>query len=302
MIPPKGFVAERYPLRHHFVYSAGLSASLGTMNSTMFTLVKNYGSGNNPNTIIVNPHHGLFETETGAICSPMSIIDKLKLTLRFNLTENAQMGVESANGAWTGDSLHAIKFSWTPIFLSFREKLDSSDQKSTDTGLEILKLTAATSQKDITPTWSTVKLPVIGSSDLAHPASTANVTETSGMMNLTTDTTMESVAWDQDQFIKALKYYTNKGAIKSMVGRTRHVTLSQLRPTASFHINKFVPKPIRRIVDYTWFGILIHVPIDSEADQYYYSHDPTDSVAHIGCKAFVDYHEWHADHIQEMSA
>jgi len=292
MIPPAGFKATLYPLRHKFGYSAGLSFVTETMNSTMFTLVKNYKTAGPAADIIVNPSNALFEVETGAICAPMSIIDKLKLTLRFNLTDH-------------GNATNKIKncsLSWTPIFFSFPEKLDAADDKTTDTVAAILSLTKDATNEDITPAFAT-KLPVDGTSDLTHPISTANLTESAAILNLTTDLTMEGVPFNQDRFFNALRYYTNKGALKACIGSTRNVKLSstgQGSISKTFHINKFVPRAIRRIVPYTFFAILIHVPLNTQFNQGYYSGTVVASKSDIGVKALITYDEWNIDHKQEM--
>ncbi len=284
--PPPGFTAELYPLRHKFAYSAGLSVITGTMNSTMFTLVRNYKAANDPDTIFVNPHHGSFETETGSVCAEMSIIDKLSLSLRFNFTELSDV-----------DNLVAIRGWWQPIFFSFGEKLDSVDLKSTDTAAAVLNLTKDATQEDITPAFGN-KLPVLGLSHLSHPVSTANLTEATTHLNLTTDLTMEAVPHDDDLLMKALRYYTNKGAISSLLGRRRFFTVSKQMPHKSFFVKKFVPRSIRRIVPYTYFGLLIHVPLESEPEQFYYDATGTASKANVGVKALITYDEWNSDHSQ----
>ncbi len=287
--PPAGFTAELYPLRHKFAYSAGLSAVTATMNSTMFTLVKNYKSSDNPDTVNVNPHHASFVTETGAICAPMSIIDKLRLTLKFNLTKQG----------YTSDAITNLSMWWQPIFFSFPEKLDAADDVSTDTVAALLSLTKDATEEDITPAFAT-KLPTDGASDAPNPASTVNFTEVFGTMNLSVDTTPEGVPHDDDTLMKAFRYYTNKGALKACLGKRRNFRLTGTKTEQSFHINKFVPKAIRRIVPYTFFAILVHVPLASEKEQYYYSHAITASKAQVGCKALITYDEWNSDHLQEM--
>ncbi len=116
---------------------------------------------------------------------------------------------------------------------------------------------------------------------------------------MTTDTTMEGVAWDEDLFQSALRRYTHKGALKACVGRTRHFTLSQSRPFKNFYINKFVPRSIRRIQPYSFMAILVHAPMDSDADQYYYATDASGTTAHIGVNIICNYHEWNSGHFQD---
>ncbi len=248
MIPPAGFKAEMYPLRHRFNYSVGLSLATETVNSTMLPLVRNYKGVSAPNTIVVNPHHASFETETGSVCSPMSIIDKLKLTLKFNMTRQL----------FQTDFVRTVRLSWFPIFFSFPEKLDATDDKSSETVATILSLTKDATQEDVTPAYAT-KLPVDGNSDLTYPMSTANISETKTEVNLTTDETMEGVPFDKNRFHQALEYYTNKGALKACIGRTRNFTLTaDSNPNKTFFIDKFVPKPAAIAADcHIMNGIMI---------------------------------------------
>ncbi len=292
MIPPKGFRTTLYPLRHRFHYSCGMSLATAAENSTILTLVKNYTDAlNKPSTIVVNPMNDLFETETGAICAPMSIIDKLKLTLKFSITRNVLVA----------NSQKALKFSWMPIFFSFPEKLDAADDKSSDTVATILSLTKDATKEDITPAFAT-KLDTNGDSALSHPVSSANFTEVFGTLNLTTNTGMEGVPFDKNRFHEALTYYTNKGALKACIGATRNVSLSLNHLTQTFFVNKFVPRAIRRIVPYSYFGILIHLPISVDPEQDWYSTAAiTASIADLGVKALIQYDEWNIDHIQDMA-
>lgn len=290
IIPPRGFKSQQFPLRHRLVYSFGLSALTETMNTTMITLVKNYKGANVPTTIDVNPHHASFDKETGAICNPMSIIDKLNIGIRFN--------IPSEPGT---DVIKGLSFEWTPIFFSFAEKLDAVDDFTTSTVKSILSLTSDATQEDITPTFNNTKLPVGGNSDLVHPMSTTNFTEVFGTMNMDTDTTMEAITFDNTTLKNARAYYTNKGAINSILGRTRHEHLSENRRNSRTFIKKFVPRPIRRIMPYTYFGILIHLPIDSDPEQDYMFSALTASTTHLGCKLIANYHEWHSDHNQDMT-
>ncbi len=292
MIPPAGFKAEMYPLRHRFNYAVGLQGATAAENSTILTLVKNYKGSIAAQSIFVNPHHGSLDVETGAICGKMSIIDKLKLSLTFSLTKNAT----------TTDKIAGLKCLWMPIFFSFPEKLDAVDDVSTTSVASILSLTKDATQEDITPAFAG-KLDTTGPSDTTHPISTVNlVSETLTILNLTTDLTMEGVPWNQTTFLKALKYYTNKGALKACVGRTRNFTLTENHRVQSFFINKFVPKPIRRIVPYTYFGILLHMPLGSDIEQHYTESNLNSTLPHIGVKAHITYDEWNPEHNQEMEA
>ncbi len=287
---PAGFEQQKNPLRHKLNYSFALSARSATQNSTICSLVRNHKSAIDATTIQVNPHNSGFQVDTGSIVSPMSIIDRLKMSIRIGLTDHAI----------TTQRAKSVKVSWMPIFNSFDEKLLAVDDMSTDTVEEILELNTASASEQILPLFTTTKLNTDGDSEQNHPVSTATFAEVFGTLTLTTDTKMESVAFDNTKFHQALKYYTNKGAMKTLIGRTRSITLTEGKPFANFFIDKFVPRAIRRIVPYSYFGILFHVPVSADDESYYYSNSLVALKADVGIKLLCNYHEWNADHDQSM--
>ncbi len=290
MKPPKGFNAILMPLRHRFEYSVGLQVGSDSLNSTMMTFVKNYKSVNAPSTIIVNPHHASFETETGAICAPMSIIDRIKIQMTFTLTEDA-----------IADGIEALKVNYLPVFTSFPDKMDSADDKTTTTAKAILNLTPDATEEDVHPTFTTLNLTKIASVSFAHPVSTANFTEVFGTLGLSVDLDVESTGFNPTTLFQALKYYTNKGAIGAMIGKYRSITLTKTHPTKTVFINKFVPRPVRRIVPYSFFGMILHCPIYTNREQPFYTGAMTAAKIAVGIKTLVTYDEWHLDHNQDMA-
>ncbi len=299
MIPPRGFKAELYPLQHKIKYSFGLSAATATMNTAICPLVM--GSTDvdvDPETIQVNPHNTNYEEDNGPLCRQMSIIDKLRLSIRFNMTENCMTG-ETASGVFA-DSLTHLRFLWRPIFFSFPEKLTAADD---DTGLTVattLALTSDDTNEDVVAL-TTNKLPTGGVLELGQPVSTVNAVQVFGDYNYTTDMTMEDHVWDEDAFQNVLRRGTNKGALKACLGRTRWVNLTSNKPFQNFYIAQFVPRAIRRIVDRTYFAIQVHVPISSDISQDYHANVITGSKAHLGVKIICNYHEWNAEHDQDMT-
>ncbi len=308
MRPPPGFASQLYPLRHRVIYSFGLSANQATMNSAFATLVRHSTDVDlTPKQIEVNPHNIEYKEETGPAVQKMSIIDKMRLSIRFNMTSNCHpraytSGLSGAPGSevFTGDGINHIKFLWRPIFFSFREKLDAADDDTGTTVSTLLGLTADDTFKDVVPL-TTDKLSIIGASKLNQPLSTVNMAEVIGDYNMTTDATMEDHPWDETLFQNALKRFTNKGALKACVGRTRYVNLSTQRPYKSFYLDKFVPRSIRRVMPFTFMGIQVNVPRAIDIGQDYYAVNLTNAVAHIGCKIIANYHEWNSDHFQDMT-
>ncbi len=292
MRPPRGFEAEKYPLRHRVQYSAALTME-ETRNSSIFTLVKNYKTVVVPNTIIVNPHNTNYVSDAGAVCAPMSIIDKLTLNITFSLTE--QILVTDKN--------YPLTLSWFPIFFSFPEKLDAADDDTTTTVAAILGLTKDATEEDIIPTWSNLDLTTTGLSEKDHPLSTVNLAEVGTThLGLTTDAKMEAVAFNKTTFIEAITRYTNKGALKACIGRQRNITLTENRPFHKVFIKKFVPRAIRRIVPYSYMAILVHLPVPNDYEQHFYSGAPTTDKPHVGVKITANYHEWNIEHDQDRKA
>ncbi len=292
MIPPRGFRAELFPLRHKFDYSVGLNLLNDAQNTTMCTIVR--GSADSamidPNAIEVNPHNPTFAQETGVICHQMSILEKIKINMKFTLTEDA-----------LADGVKSLTVKYMPIFCSFPEKLASTDDRTGVTAASILELVGDATNQDVTPLYTTTNLPEsAGLSSVPHPVSTVNDTEVFGDLNLSVDLKMESVAWDNDTFFNSVKFFTNKGAIRSMVGQQRSVYLTDNRPTKRIFINKFVPGAVRRIVNHSFFGMLFHCPVDTEVDQDFFSGAITTGKCHVGIKMGISYHEWNADHRQEV--
>ncbi len=292
MIPPIGFTQTLYPLRHRVLYSFGLNAKDEDNNTHLATLVRHTndiittGAGV-PKMIVVNPRNTAYVQDAGPAVCNMSIIDRLTLSIRFNITEQ-----------FTTDSMKSIKLLWRPIFFSFSEKLAVADDDTGTTVETILGLTSDSTFEDVVPL-TTNKLPIAGTSNLPQPTSTVNIAEVFGDYNMTTDLVNEDHVWDENLFQDAMRHFTNKGALKSMVGRTRHLTLTDNMTYKNYYIDKFVPKAIRRVQPFTFFAIQTHVPLDADITQSYSASAHTSSVAHIGCKMIANYHEWNNGHYQQ---
>ncbi len=301
MRPPKGFEDEKYPLRHRIIHSFGLSLGDDTLNSALLPLVMHSTDIDNlPSTIQTNPHNSDYERDTGPLCHKMSIIDRMTIAMRFSMT--AECGPShhssgtSTNELFTGDDVPALNFLWRPIFNVYPEKLDAADDDTTLTVAAILGLTKDATNEDVVPL-TTNKLTVISGVSSALPMSNTYAVQVAGDYNMTTNTNMEDHVFDEDVLQDALRRYTNKGALRSCMGRTRQVTLTRSRPFKNFYIDKFVPRAIRRIQPYGFFGIQIHMPIDSHQSSFF--NILSTNAIHLGCKVITNYHEWNFEHVQD---
>jgi len=302
MIPPPGFETEKFPLRHRLAYHFGLSLGNEGGNTALLPIVMaSKDTDVLPSTIQVNPHNSAFEEDTGPLCAQMSIIDRMSISLKFSMTTHCYPSHHasglSGSEVFVGEDIPAFKFLWRPFFNSFPEKLLAADDDTTTTVEAILGLTSDTTNEDVVAL-TTNNLPAGGSNESDQPISIVNAVQVFGDYNMTTDLKMEDHVFSESLLQTALRRYTNKGALRSCIGNTRHVTLTRHKPFQNIFINKFLPRNVRRIVPYGYFGIQIHLPIASDTEQLFMTHDPT-TVAHLGVSMIVNYHEWNIEHDQD---
>ncbi len=302
MRPPKGFEDEKFPLLHRLINATGLGLdSAGDKNTVLFPLIMHSNEMDvNASAIIVNPHNTAYVSEVGPLCRKMSIIDRLTISLKFSMTKSCQIKHETAAGTFLGDDIAAIKFLWRPIFNIFPEKLDAADDDTGTTVAAILGLTKDATFEDVVPV-TTNKLPVVGPSNTNLAVSNINAVQVFDDFNMTTNVAMEDHVFDEDLLQTALRRYTNKGALRSCLGRTRHVTLTRKNPVKNFYLDKPVPSAIRRIQPYSFFGIQVHMPEEGAIDQIFATASVVDANEHMSVQCIANYHEWNFEHEQQRT-
>ncbi len=307
MRPPKGFENEKYPLRHRLRYSYGLGLYDDSLNTAFMPIVMgstDMATNPQPDTVIVNPHNTAFVEDNGPLVRQMSIIDRMTISMKFSMTHYCADAHNSSglsgSEVYEGDNVNVLKFLWRPIFGVYPEKLDAADDDTGTTVAAILGLTKDATNEDVVAL-TTNKLANVGPAIKNHPISSVNDVQAVTDFNYTTNMTMEDHVFDEDLLQTALRRYTNKGALRACLGRTRHVTLTRSKPFANFYIDKFVPRAVRRVQAYSFFGIQVHLPEEADDDQIFISKQTTDNVAHLGVKLIANYHEWNFEHDQSMT-
>ncbi len=305
MRPPKGFEQEKYPLRHKLHFAQALSMGVETGNTVLLPIVMSSTDMDvATDTINVNPHNVTnYDEDGGPLVRQMSIIDRMRISLKFSMTKHCgeahHSSGQSTSELFTGDDIGQLKFIWRPIFNVYPEKLDAADDATGTTVAAILGLTKDATNEDIIPLTTNKLGTSEGSAYKALPVSTVNAVQVFGDFAMTTNTVMEDHVFDEDLLQNALRRYTNKGALRSCLGRTRHVTLTRNKPYKNFYLDKFVPNAIRRVQPYGFFAIQIHMPIDSDIDQHYLT-TTVSTKQHLGFKVIANYHEWNVEHDQGM--
>ncbi len=283
--PPRGYTQQQFPLPHSFNYSFDLEAEDETKNSTIMPFFKMTEEGIAPETINVNPRHPSFAVDGGTAIHQDSIVPKITVAMRIVMNK---LAIET-------DKMRSIIVNYMPIYTAFLNSLDAEDEKTTTDIEGILKLTHNTDNMDVTPLFSTVKLTGSGS----HPLSTVPYAEDLGDVGLTTSAVMESVAFNKDVFWDAMQYYTNKSMLRKVTGSMRKVIVTRDRPHIYFTDN-FTQPIVKRGNQYTFCGMLIHVPQGSGGEQLFKIADTT-AIGHVNVHTVVRYSEWNPTFEQAAS-
>lgn len=285
--PPRGYKASEYPLPHNFQYVVGLDLAAENKNDTIMTIVRGSDTVNAPSTIEVHPENETFAEETGALCNHESIIDKMSINMHIGMT----------NHSIQTDQIGAINLYYMPITGAFLEAWNPEDKKSTNDVGEILRVTDSVTQQEVVPTFSGTKL---GTGTSNQPLSTINDTETIAMYGLSTTAVMEGVDFVEDTLWDSFQYYTIHGKMAAVTGTWRKLALSTRRPTINIHMNRFVPRSVRRINPYTYFGMLIYMPLAGSFNQPSARINEVNTGVHVMCNMAVRYNEWNQEFHQGM--
>ncbi len=281
LIPPRGYRQTEFPLPHSMAWSFELAAEDETKNSTYMTLFRASEEAVDVENIEVNPSHANFAEDGGTMIHMGSIIPRVNVTFNAHIPK---LGIET-------DKLRAIKFSWMPVYTAFLDSLEAEDSKTAIQVEDVLELLHDTTNKDVTPLFSTVNL-ITGN----HPVSTVPFTEVFGTLNLSTNLSLESVAYDQNLLYDALQFHTNKGMLSKVIGPIHNVTVTRDRPY-HFHSNNFTNPMVKRGNPYTYCGILFHLQQGGDGDQVFAVADTT-NIAHLRISGHVRFNEWNP-HFQQ---
>lgn len=273
--PPKGYEQIQYPLPHYFEYAVNMQAEDETKNSFYATLLRSSEVLTAPESVEVNPANVAFAEDAGPLIHPNSIVPKLSIGFTANLTQNS---IET-------DKLRGLYFEFMPVYCAFLNTLEAEDAKTAVQIEDILELTHNTDNKDVHPTASGVDL--IGG---PTPVSTVGATEVFGDYGLTTNTQVETVAFEKDLFFKAKSYYGNAGMLRKVTGRYRRVLITRDRPY-QFISRNYTHPMVKRANPYMFCGILFHLPQSDDTDQVTESGDTT-AIDHITLKLRCRYDEW----------
>lgn len=275
---PRGYYQQESPLIHNFKMQFALNGALETKNSTIIPLFRASEVLTTPEVIEVNTTNASFAEETGVTIHNGAIVPRISINMRMALQP----------GAIETDKLRVLRMNWCPIYTAFLNTLEADDIRTGVQIEDIMELQHETTNKDVYPLYSGVD--ITGST---VPMNTVSATEVFGDWGLTTDTKLESVAFDDEALFDALQYGNNKGMLRKVMGQWHGVDVKR-DSMYKYYNNNFTNPNVKRGNPYTFCGILFHLPLGGNPAQYYEASDLS-SIDHITIGLHVRYEEWHKD-------
>lgn len=278
--PPRGYSKQEFPLPHQFEYHGGLTAHTSGQYATNCTLLRTSENITNIDTVVVNPSHDSFAEETGATIAPQSIVPKLMLDMRFEITKLA-----IAAGIKTLDLLVY------PLYTAFINTFDAEDVRVANSQVEdIMELDHVVGSKMMRPLWTGTDLAF----QTAQPLNTVlGTAETFSNWGLTTDAKLEGVAFDENLYHDALSYFSNQGMLRKVVGKPMVFHLTHEHGKRFFSHN-FTHPTVKRGNPYTSCSLLIYLRPLGARSQWGRVGDST-AIDHVDFNINVRYDEWNSD-------
>ncbi len=273
--PPRGYYAKQFPLWHYFEYKITLQCEDETKNTYIATLLRTSELAVTPEAVEVNPTNANYVEDVGPVIHHGSIVPQMSLSMSATMTKVA---IET-------DKLRTINFKWLPIYSSFLSSLEAEDSKTAVQVGDILELQHDVTNKDVYPQHVSIV-----SSQSNQPLSTVAYAEAFGDYGLTASAELEPVAFDEALFWKAKRYYGNRGMLNKVTGKFTTVNLKRDKPYF-YSTDNYTHPNVKRGNDYTYCGILIHMPQANEAGQMFDSSETT-PIDHVDVTLRVAYPEW----------
>ncbi len=274
--PPRGYRTQEHPLPHNFGYLFQLNAEDETKNSTIATIFRTTELAIAADTIEVNPAHPDFAEESGCIIHNGSIIPKVDFIFKMKLSK---LAIET-------DKLQNLTVHWMPIYTAFLPSLDAQDSKTAVQIEDILELQHDATNKDTYPLFTGTKLLTA----INQPLSTIPLTEAFADIGLAVSAVSESVAFDHLLWKDAVQYYTNRQMLRKVGGRMRTVRLSREKEF-HFHSSNFTNPIVKRGNEYTFCGVLVHLPQMGSTEQLGSAADTT-NIGHVDVAMSIRFDEW----------
>lgn len=256
-----------YPRSHDTFLSFQMSLENASKDTTIIPYIMQDEGLGTPSAVKTNPRHASFAEYNQVNCFPNSTITRLQARISLTLSK---AGMET-------DKITKCRVMIIPIQFAFKEGLEAVDEISSETVMTILEMQKEATDTQAYPLWSGTKL----------PGDTLDVG--TDMPGLTTNTNIESVAFDPNTLYDSLQYFTNGGKVRASIGKIMWKTLEAHGKGLTIKINQVPGSKFQN--EYTFRGVLIHVPMVGTQWQFYNQADVT-AINHVDVQSVCRYQEW----------
>lgn len=256
---------------HNMVHSwcHGLETA-STIQTTIYPLIIQDEGLGDPSAYNSHPEHASFVEANEPNVYPESRVDTI-----FGMTE-----LEMTKGALETDKIHGIKYATMDIYIAFKEDLTATADASTVEIQDILELDSESTDRQAYPLWNDVDMTVNKSSLELLPTK---------VPSLDTTQAIEGVTFSSELYYDTLHYSNLSGKLKSVQTGLRWGMLTRQRPYARIPMR--IRSDVKKANPYTLCARMIHIPINSSAEQLGVATDTT-NIPHVRVTMTTRYDEW----------
>ena len=211
--------------------------------------------------------HASFAAYAGPNCYPDSFVPKIDANLTLALSK----------ACINTDKVDKLNVMVMPIFMAFKDDYEAIDDLSSIEVQDVLEMQKEATDKQGYPVWNGTAQGgdnyVVG-------------TDVPGL----TAGQLQSVTFDLNQFYDAMQFLTISGKLRKCCGKPRWYTVSRYK-NVNINLRSFVNPKVKKMNPYTFCGLLIYVPKESQHQQLVTNSDLSDTY-HIHAIFNCRYDEW----------
>ncbi len=264
-----------WPQPHYDYVAMSFELDDATIDSTIVPLLR-YDEGlGSPSAQETHPENAAFATRNSDGCFVNSRVNRMFTELQLSLTSH-----------FRDDNLMGVKIAFSVIKLAFKEDYIAIDELTSVEVQDVLEMQTESTDRQGFPLWA--------NADMAEP-STNHGNLAADVPGLTTDASIEGVAFDEALFYDAIHYYTISNKLKNAQRGLKWITLNDNRPYARIRIN--IDSKVKRMNEYTFFGLLLHCPIagDGNGTQIVFADEITAATKYVTATVRSRFNEWNED-------
>ncbi len=266
---------EHYAQPHDIRIAALFELDDATLDSTIVPIAFYDEGMGNPQSLETHPENAAFVVVGNqANCFINSRINLVLARLRFNITSK-----------FLDENVQAVRMAFMPIHMAFIDDYTAIDELSTLEVQDVLEMQTESTDNQGGPLY-------VAATDLPEGSALDSLAATTTPF-LDTDTGLEAVAFSAAQYYNMSHFMTNSGKLNAASGGLHWTILDANHPVKEFDI-RIVPK-VKRMNKFTYFGVLIHCPINTALDQIPKAGDITAATSYVQWSLRARYSEWNLD-------